>query len=161
MEIKEYFDDNAPQAGKAFIVWNRVAERISQSKIKTMQEFGDKDFRWLLSLFHDDPEALSLAERIMDKYCTETYVSKLRGLAEKGITPVEMYFRAHGVEAASESLISRAVSTLRFIDIETMDQLCGASLREYSKMRNVGEKTLELVLLMRKKYMRERNLTFI
>jgi len=152
MEVKEYFIERAPKSGKGLAVWNRVSGCIVQCGVETMAEFGEKDFGWLLSVFGEDREGIALAEQIMEKYCADAYKDKLNALVSEGKTPVEVYFRAHGPQAAPDSLISRAIRTLRFLDIETMEQLCAVPLTEYRKVRSVGEKTVELVLLMRKKY---------
>jgi DNA-directed RNA polymerase alpha subunit len=68
---------------------------------------------------------------------------------------VRTYFSQHD---DSESNISvRSVNALIKGGINTMDELCAADIQKIKKIRNLGDKCLEYVLMIREKYMLEIN----
>ena len=61
---------------------------------------------------------------------------------------VQTYFTEH----APEKNRIRTINCLVRGGIKTMDELCGASMEQLARIRNMGDKTRELALAMRDKY---------
>ena len=68
---------------------------------------------------------------------------------------VGVYFALHAPLTEYASVRIRAVNALVRGGISTMDELCGASAEEIEKIRNLGERSLKLALIMREKYSEE------
>ena len=73
---------------------------------------------------------------------------------DKGID-IREYFAEHAPEEYAKPLVNMASSQMWRAGAETMDILCNMTVVEIIKTRNIGEKSRELVLLMRKKYATE------
>ena len=68
----------------------------------------------------------------------------------KGIT-IQGYFTEHAGDFPP-SLVKRTAHQLLRHGIETMDALCEISAEQIENVRNIGGKSLEIVLSMRDKY---------
>ncbi|MDR0286257.1 MAG: hypothetical protein LBI03_00885 [Clostridiales bacterium] len=68
---------------------------------------------------------------------------------------VRAYFNQH--EDSESNLSVRSINALIKGGINTMDELCAADIKKIRKIRNLGDKCLEYVLMIREKYMLETN----
>ena len=76
-------------------------------------------------------------------------------LKNEGI-PIEIYFRENTPEKyQNQHILNTNISQLRRSGVETMNALCAMSDEEIARIKNIGEKRRELVLLMRNKYRKE------
>jgi len=71
---------------------------------------------------------------------------------ENQAVDVNAYFARHAPFTEYASVRVRAVNALVRGGISTMDELCGASAEDIKKIRNLGERSLKLALIMREKY---------
>ena len=67
-------------------------------------------------------------------------------------TDIQSYFMEHVPPGIMRSW---AINGLHRGRVETMSQLCQMPLHELKRIRNIGAKTLEVVLPVREKYMAE------
>ena len=69
---------------------------------------------------------------------------------------ISTYFFEHAPSTELHSLTRRAVNALVRGGIETMDMLCEAAPEKLLRIRNMGVKSLELSLIMRDKYAKDK-----
>jgi len=69
---------------------------------------------------------------------------------------IQEYFKKHALSTKYHKLTIRAINALMRGGIETMDELCSASIEELIRVRNLGEKCFEMALFMRDKYETEK-----
>lgn len=69
---------------------------------------------------------------------------------------VSDYFREYAAQVGSMKGIIRAVNCLVRGRVETMNQLCGMTDEQISRVRNLGEVTKALVCRVKTRYMAER-----
>ena len=72
---------------------------------------------------------------------------------EKNID-VQAYFELHDDSVSNISV--RAVNALIKGGINTMDELCATDMKKIKKIRNLGDKCFEYVLMMRENYMADK-----
>ncbi|MCL2696446.1 MAG: hypothetical protein FWE74_00020 [Oscillospiraceae bacterium] len=70
---------------------------------------------------------------------------------------LEKYFKKHAPSTVYHKLTVRAINALVRGGITTMDELCSVSVEKLNRVRNLGEKCLEMALFMRNKYESEKN----
>ena len=68
------------------------------------------------------------------------------------------YFAIHAPKSEYPHLAKRAINALERGEIRTMDALARATEEEIAEKRNVGEKGLALILLLRGRYAAERDI---
>ena len=76
-------------------------------------------------------------------------------LLASGEVLVETYFNENISATLPKGAKKRIINTLIRAEIETMNQLCAESDDELAIIREVGPKTLDLILQMSSKYMTE------
>ena len=59
-----------------------------------------------------------------------------------------VFFAKHGLEFGSSRLLVRALNGLERIHITTMSELANTAPETIAKIRNIGPKSLELILLL-------------
>ncbi len=77
---------------------------------------------------------------------------------EENKATVRVYFAKHGSEKYSPRLLVRALNGMERINVKTMDELVNTSPETLEKIRNIGVKSLELVLLLRSRYLEEKRI---
>ena len=65
---------------------------------------------------------------------------------------VRVYFAKHGPYTDSPHLLARALNGLERIYIKTMDELVNTSPDKLAGIRNIGSKSLGLILQLREQY---------
>ena len=68
----------------------------------------------------------------------------------------DVYVQAYFTEHAPEENRVRTINCLVRGGIKTMDELCGASMEQIYRIRNMGVKTREIAIAMRDKYIAEK-----
>ena len=68
---------------------------------------------------------------------------------------IRAYFAQHAHEAFNQRLVNMASKQMVRAGIESMKILCGMTVEEIVRTRNIGEKSQEVVLTMREKYAQE------
>jgi DNA-directed RNA polymerase alpha subunit len=66
------------------------------------------------------------------------------------------YFKEFAPSTEYNKLTVRTINALVRGGIETMDDLCAASVERLTRVRNLGDKCLEMALFMRDKYESEK-----
>jgi len=77
----------------------------------------------------------------------------MENLPRAGEVLISEYFSEYGSRFGESSIVERAINSLERANIGTMDQLCAKPVKYIEKIRNVGAKTVELIINLRNKYM--------
>ena len=81
---------------------------------------------------------------------------KVEKSMEKDSISVSEYFNSRSRDAP-ESVVTCAINGLVRGRVETMEQLLGKTPEELARVRNIGVKSLELILSLRDQYAAEKN----
>ena len=157
-DVQSYFMERAHQSGPKAEVWNRVVDALLKNGVKTMRDFSEKEDDWLYRLFVRDEngkrvldeEGRELSRDAHRKYRSSVHEAEL---LSSGEILLEAYFDKHAPK--KKSVTNRVSFALRRSGISTMSALCAMSVEELKKVRNLGEKSLEIALMMREKYAAE------
>ncbi|MDR2558559.1 MAG: hypothetical protein LBC86_03310 [Oscillospiraceae bacterium] len=71
---------------------------------------------------------------------------------------LEVYFKEHAPSTEYNKLTVRTINALVRGGIVTMDELCAASAEKLTRVRNLGEKCLQMALFMRDKHESEKKI---
>lgn len=155
ISVTTYFEEHASKSGRSDKVRSRAVDALLKSGVASMCALTEKDAMWIFSLLLNEKEELDeechdFVREMQHKYLVAVQKA---GLLAAGIHGVGSYFKEHSPKA--ENLTNRAVNALQRANIETMHELCAASQEELEGVRNLGALSLELTLLMRRRYAKE------
>ncbi len=80
---------------------------------------------------------------------------------EENSATVRVYFARYGPEMYSSHLLARALNGVERLNIKTMDELVNVAPEVLAGVRNIGPKSLKLILLLRARYMDAQNIQSI
>jgi len=158
-DVRSYFMERAPKSGPNVEVWNRVVDVLLKNGVKTMRDFSEKEYEWLLWLFVSeksgkkvlDEEGFELSGDARQKYRAAVHKAELLSAGE---TLLEAYFDKYAPK--KKNVTNRAWFALCHSGIETMSALCAMSVEELKKVRDLGPQGLKIALMMREKYAAEK-----
>jgi len=160
MDLRSYFMEQAPKSGSNVEVWNRTVDTLLKNGVNTMRELSDLgDSTRLFDMFMNknkvaDEKGCYLAREVRNKYEKAAHKADLLASGE---VLVDTYIRENAPATFSQLLTNRVISALMRMRVETMSALAALSVKDVAMLHNIGEKSLELALLMREKYISEQN----
>jgi signal recognition particle subunit SEC65 len=160
ISIPDYFSKHAPKAGKKVKGRNLALDILTQNEIKTMRELCGIDYAQKEKIFY--PQEIAKDRERFDAHFEANYiVNSMCGRYSKSVRAAELlaagevliseYFMEHAPPESAR----RIANGLNRADIETMDALCYMPVEKLCRVRNIGEKSLEIILLLREGYAAE------
>ena len=136
----------------------KLVDVLLRNGVNTMEELRAKDDDWLLTALDmgedkSTEDIFNATLSVICKYCADKKVEKLLAAGEM---PVYTYFFENAPEHfRQKAILHAAADSLQRAGVDTMDALDTITDERIERIRYIGEKRRELVLLMRDKYRTE------
>ena len=142
-ELRTYFLTRAPKSVE-------IVETFIQNGAETMDDLCEKGNAWFIITLGMDEKKIDTAQKIVGEYRT---VRRRVDLLAAGEVLLGAYFYENTPDDYRVSgLLDSTIDQLTRAGIESMGALDAMTDEKIKRIRNIGHKRRELVLLMRDKY---------